>query len=141
MWKRALPLLFSGLALCAQPGPHGHGPFLPPFEALNLSESQKSSIHQILARHHEALKAKGEVARNAHRALVDGITTPATPEADLKALHEAAASAGFEVAKEFRAIVLEVDPLLSPEQRAKAQELKATFRTHLDHVHRLVLGD
>lgn len=145
MITRFLPLAFAGCALLAQ-GPHGlggHGPspLHLPLRALNLTEAQKTSVHQILDAHKPAMAAKTAAARDARRALVDAVTSPATSEAQLKTLHDAAAAAQFEVLKEGRAIFLEVDPLLTPEQRTKAHELKDRMRSRMDHFRGMVFGE
>lgn len=133
MVTRLLPLLFTGLSLVAQPGPDPHAlPCLAPLRAMNLTEAQKTSLHLVFAAHKEALKAKTEAARDARRAVGDALTQTDTTEAQLKALHDTAAAAQFEVLKEGRAMFLEVRPLLTPEQRSRAQELKEKIHRHLD---------
>lgn len=145
MFTRLLPLAFAGLALCAQGphGPEGHGPapFLMPLRALDLTEAQRSAIHQRLEAHKPALQAKSAAARDARRALMDATTMSGTTDAQLQVLHEAASAAQFEVLKEGRALFLEVDPLLTPEQRTKAQALKQKLRGRMDHVRGLLLGE
>lgn len=146
MFTRALPILFAGLSLFAQGGPQGgpqgHGPlpFLMPLRALNLTEAQQASLRQILDAHKAAMDQKTAAAQAARKALGDALTQVATPDAQLKALHDTAAAAQFEVLKEGRAIFLEVDSLLAPEQRAKAQELKATLHRHLEGLRGMAFG-
>jgi len=111
-----------------------------PLRALNLTEAQKTAIHQIFDSHKETLQPKVQAAGEARKAVGDALTQPGTTEAQLKALHDAAAAAQFEVLKEGRAIFLQVDPLLTPEQRAKAQELKAKFHKHMDGLRDFVFG-
>ena len=145
MFTRALPLLFAGLSLTAVPhhgpqGGHGHGMLLQPFQALNLSEAQKTSIHQVFEAHKPSLHAKAEATHAAHRALIDGLTSPATTDQELQALHAAFSATSFELVKEGRAIFLEIDPLLAPEQRVQAQEVKTHLRGHLEMLHGMLMG-
>lgn len=147
MVTRILPLLFVGLSLVAQPGPQAGPPkgrpplpFMLPLRALNLTETQKADLHRIFEGHKDSLRAKSEAAGNARKAVGDALTQPGTTEAQLKSLHDAAAAAQFEVLKEGRALFLQVDPLLTPEQRAKAQELKASFHQHMDGLRDFAFG-
>lgn len=140
MFKRILPICLAGLSLAAQPA-SGRPPFMGHLQALDLSDAQKASVRQTLATHKDALKAKTAVAREARRAMVDAALQPGTSEAQLKALHDAAARAQFEVIKEGRAIHQEISPILSPEQKAKAADLKAEFRGRLDGLRQFVFGN
>jgi Spy/CpxP family protein refolding chaperone len=142
MFKRLLPLCLAGLTLAAQPAHReGRPAFMAQLKALDLSEAQRASVRQTLANHKDALKAKTAAAREARRAMVDALLQPETTEAKLKSLHDTAAKAQFEVLKEGRAIHQEISPVLTPEQQAKAAELKADFRGRMDGLRQFVFGN
>lgn len=71
---------------------------------------------------------KQKAAMQKERALMDALFEGSTTEAQLRELHRAAGDARFALLLEDRATRLEVDALLTPEQRAKAKEQQARMK-------------
>lgn len=120
-------LLMTGAALFAQ-GPHpGFGPGMDhPFEGsmgrhLGLNDAQQAQVKAILERHKAAIKAKMDAAQAAQQAMHEAMKNSATDANALKALHQKASDAHFEVMLERRAVHQEILPLLTPEQKAKLE--------------------
>jgi Spy/CpxP family protein refolding chaperone len=117
----ALALLAIGVSLSAQ----GPGPSFGPgsankgrgFRGLNLTEAQQAQVKAIHERHQAAFTAKGEVAGAAHKALREAMQNLATDTNTLKALHEKATGAQFDLMLEHRATRQEILPLLTAEQK------------------------
>lgn len=116
--------LLSPTFLPAQPppsGPQGLRPVPPagmPCD-LDLTSTQKDAIQAVFEKHRTAHMEKQKAARQKEKALMDALFEEATPEAILKELHRLASEARFALLLEDRAMRLEVDALLTPEQRAK----------------------
>jgi Spy/CpxP family protein refolding chaperone len=126
----AVALVAIGLSLSAQtsvtdPGP---GPDRGPmaegreFRDLKLTEAQRAKVKAIHASHRAALKAKGDAAEAAHRALGAALADGATDLKTLRALHDKASTAQFELLLEHRVVRQEILPLLTPEQRTQFEK-------------------
>lgn len=129
----ALVALFAA-PLAAQGHPRGggrglkhHGPQGGPMmmQCLDLTEAQKTSLKAIADKHREATKAKHEAAMTAREAYRVAMRDPATPADQLKALHDKVSQAQFELALDRRAMMQESMTILTPEQKAKAEQLRA----------------
>lgn len=129
----ALVALFVA-PLAAQGQPRGggrgmkhHAPQGGPMmmQCLDLTEAQKTSLKAIADKHREATKAKHEVAMAAREAYRVAMRDPATSTDQLKALHEKVSQAQFELALDRRAMMQESMTILTPEQKAKAEQLRA----------------
>jgi len=127
----ALVALFAA-PLAAQGHPRGrgmkhHGPQGGPMmmQCLDLTEAQKTSLKAIAEKHREASKAKHEAAMAAHEAYQVAMRDPAASTDQLKALHEKVSQAQFELALDRRAMMQESMTILTPEQKAKAEQLRA----------------
>jgi len=101
-------------------GPAGEGRGL---RALNLTEAQQAKVKAIHDGHQTAFKAKGEVAGAAHKALFEAMQNASTDAATLKALHDKASTAQFELMLEHRAVRQEILPLLTADQKAQFEKL------------------
>jgi Spy/CpxP family protein refolding chaperone len=128
----AVALLAIGGALQAQAGPQAprRGPESRPgrgmgrgFVGLNLTEAQQAQVKAIHDRHQAAIQAKAEAADAARKAMHEAMASSATDTKTLKALHEKASAAQFDLLLEHRAVRQEILPLLTPEQ-------KTQFETH-----------
>ncbi len=115
-------LLVALLPLSAQPAAGAPGRHLA--RALNLTEAQQASIKAIRDRHQPDLASRREAMRQAQAAFRAAFQDPATPEAQLRALHEKAAALRFEMQLTHRSIQQEVQAVLTPDQRIKAAELR-----------------
>lgn len=128
----ALALVAIGVSLSAQdPGPgfgprpgRGHGPAGEGrgLKGLNLTEAQQTQVKAIHDKHQPALKAKMEAAGAARKALHDAMVNAASDTATLKALHDKASAAQFDLMIEHRALRQEILPLLTDDQKAKFQQ-------------------
>jgi len=129
--RPALVLLLSALPLAAQPGP-GRGPRAEGIaRALKLSDTQKASILSIREKNRPALALRMETNKQARLALRTALADAATPEAQLRTLHDKAAAAQFEVMLTRRALRKEVQAVLTPEQQAKSAELRTLAQARM----------
>ena len=164
-----LPLLLAGGVLAAQgpgfppPDPQGAsaGPLaaqvpprpcrpaagamrpagpLAPFQALDLSPDQNQAVQGVLERRRAAGKGLRQSVEGKEDALRAALEDPATPEARLRALHAEASAARLQDLLEQRALVLELDAVLTPDQRAKAARIRA-FRQKEREAHRALLEE
>jgi len=129
-------LLAIGTALSAQgpgfgPG-HGHGPMGEGrgLRGLNFSEAQQTQVKAIHDKHQAAFKAKGETAQAAHKALFEAMQNSAADAPTLKALHDKASAAQFDLMLERRAARQEILPLLTAEQKAKFEKAPMGMGPH-----------
>jgi Spy/CpxP family protein refolding chaperone len=126
----AIALLAFGTALSAQPGPgfgpgHGRGPGFGEgrgLRGLNLTEAQQAQVKAIHERHQAAFRTKGEATQAAHKALRDAMANATTDASTLKALHDKASAAQFDLMLEHRAVRQEILPLLTADQKAKFEQ-------------------
>ena len=110
------------------PGPFGRGGFGSPMamlRQLDLTDDQRAQVRQVMDNHRDELRAVGERVRAAHRAQNDAVNAAQFDEqvvrtraADLAAVQADAAVLQAKVHSEVFAV-------LTPEQQAKAAELKA----------------
>lgn len=119
-------LTLTVLPVLAQPVPRrGEGRI---GRALALTDAQKASIQAIREKHRPDLAAQREAAREAQTAFRAAIQDPATPESQLRLLHDKAASARFGMLMAGRAMRQDIQAVLTPEQRAKAAQLREETR-------------
>jgi protein CpxP len=110
------------------PGGFGRGGFGGPMRLLrqlDLTEEQRAQVRQVMESHRDELRAIGEKLRAAHRAQADAATAAQFDEQAVrtKAAELAAISADAAVLR--ARVHSEVFAVLTPEQQAKAAELKA----------------
>lgn len=111
-----------------RPGPEGrHRPGGPErvLQALSLTKDQEQALHALMEKRRPAAMALGEASRQKEEALRTAVEDPSTPEAQVRALHAAAADARLQELLDRRAMAKEVEALLTPEQQAKAKRLRA----------------
>lgn len=121
-------LSLAVLPMLAQPAPGPRNGRMA--RALNLTEAQQTNIQAIREKHRPSLVAHRDTARQAQAALRAALQDPATPEAQLRLLHGKASAARFDLLLAGRAVHQEVQAVLTPEQRARAAELRAIRQTH-----------
>lgn len=129
--RSALILTLAAGSLMAQPELNRGHRREAVARALNLSDAQKTTIRGIRDKHRPDLMARREAARQAQVALRTALQDPATPEAQLRALHDKAAAARFEMMLVRRSVHQEVQAVLTPEQREKAAELRGMARARM----------
>jgi heavy-metal resistance protein len=151
--KRAIVTLFVVAALVAphsalaqdrvffhQVGPGGPMPgmmlddpamLLPPIflnEKVGLSDAQRKKIGEILQHHHQALGGLFEKLRVANEALGERLFDAAAKREDLEKLLGDAMQARQNLMRQGLAVALDVRGVLTPEQLAKAVELRSKMR-------------
>ncbi len=92
--------------------------------ALNLTDAQRVSIQGIREKHRPDLVLRRDAVRQAQAALRTALRDPATPEPQLRTLHDRASAAQFEVILARRSVRQDVQAVLTPEQRTKAVEMR-----------------
>ena len=97
---------------------------------LDLTEAQKADLKVLAAKHREASKGKHEAVVTAMKAFHTAMMDPAMSVDQLKVLHEKASQAQFEMALGQRVMMQESMALLTPEQKAKAEKLRAERPKH-----------
>lgn len=128
MHHTALCFAMAALPLTAQAGPD-HSPRAEKAgRAMNLSEAQKTSIKDIRDKHRPGLALRRDAAKQAQAALQAALQDPASSETHLRALHDKASAARFDLILAQRSLRQEVQAVLTPEQRAKAAEMHALAR-------------
>jgi len=123
----AAPLAAQGQPRDGGRGMKHHSPMGGPMmmRGLDLTEAQKASLKAIGEKYREASKIKRESTMAARKAFHAAMIDPATTPDQLKALHDKASQAQFELALDRRAMMQESMALLTPEQKAKAEKMRA----------------
>ena len=112
-------------------GPEGFGMHLPPFlHDLKLSESQRDQIFKIMHEQAPALRDKAKEAQKAHADLRALTFSGNYDEAKVKALADTEAQAMAAMTQMRAASANQIYQILTPEQRKKADELKAQFEAN-----------
>jgi periplasmic protein CpxP/Spy len=105
------------------PGGHGRGGF--PLAQLELSDAQREQVRSVMQRHEEDMRAVGQRLREAHEAQRAAVETVPVNEGLIRSTSQALATAQTDMALIQARIHNDVWNLLTPEQQAKAKELKA----------------
>jgi protein CpxP len=129
----AAALLATGLATAAlaQGGRHGFGGpgrmggFGLPLRALELTEAQREQVKGVMQQHRADMQAVGKRLHEARRAQRDAIETVPVNEALIRSTSQTLATAETDMAVLQARIHSEIWNLLTPDQQAKAKELKA----------------
>lgn len=109
-------------------------------QRLGLDSTQKAAVQRVLETHKPALVARNDAWREARRALVDGCLDARLSEEQVAQLHARSSAAALELAQEAHRVIRDLGPILTVEQRAKAQSMLANARMHLDGMRALVLA-
>jgi Spy/CpxP family protein refolding chaperone len=110
------------------------------FGALALSPDQMKAARAVLDRHRATTAARHRAVAQKEEALRAALEDPATSETRLRALHGEAAEAEYQSLLDRRAMVQELDALLTPEQRAKAARIR-TGRQREREAHRALMEE
>jgi len=109
-------------------GRFGRGGFGGPMailRQLDLTEDQRAQVRQVMDSHRDELRASGERVMAAHRAQNDAVTAAQFDEQAVRAKAAELAAAEADAAVLRAKVHSEVFAVLTPEQQAKAAELKA----------------
>lgn len=112
------------------PGGRGmHGPMMGVdgigLGRLDLTEAQRSQVQSIMEAHRAERQALAEKVRDARQALHAKVTAETLDESGIRAAHAALSQLEADQVVMRAKIRAEIHQLLTPEQRAKAAELKA----------------
>ncbi|MBS1785555.1 MAG: Spy/CpxP family protein refolding chaperone [Acidobacteria bacterium] len=125
---RSLAILLATLPMLAQAPPPVAPDAHPRANALGLSPEQQTQIQAIRQKHLSALKADHEAAQSQRQAFRVAMEDPNTSEAQLRQAFDQVNARKFQMLVERRAMRQEVRAVLTPDQRAKADAMKAQFR-------------
>jgi Spy/CpxP family protein refolding chaperone len=78
----------------------------------------------VAEKHKAALETKRDAVHEAHKIMQKAMHDPAVREADLKVLHDNVSQAQFAIVLERRAMMLESEALLTPEQKAQWEKVR-----------------
>jgi protein CpxP len=126
----AATLLTVGMAASAlaQPGPGRRGESrrggFPGLAALDLTDAQRQQVRDVMQRHREEMQEGGRRLRAAYDAQRNAIETVPVNEGLVRSTSQELAAAQTDMAILQARIHSEVFSLLTPEQQAKAKELK-----------------
>ena len=104
------------------PGPMGGAALTLRF--LALTAAQNKAVKDILDKHRPAMADQHKALGAKAAALREAIEDPAASEAQVRGLAAAENAARLQVALEQRAVVLEIQAVLTPDQQAKAGRLR-----------------
>ncbi|HEX9082860.1 MAG TPA: Spy/CpxP family protein refolding chaperone [Holophagaceae bacterium] len=128
----ALLLAVAALPLAAQGFRHGRGPGMGPgmgggplFACLNLTDAQKASLKTLRAKYQPGFDSGRAAVFQAQRALRTAMADPSTSDGDLKALYDKASAARFTMLEQHRALLQESLTVLTPDQKAQWEKLRA----------------
>ncbi len=127
LWT-ALLLSLATLPLTAQPEAARDRRSERIAQALNLSDAQRTSIRSIREKHRAELLLRRDAVKQAQASLRAALREAATPEAQLRALHDKASAAQIEALLARRVVRQQVQAVLTPEQREKVAELRGMAR-------------
>jgi periplasmic protein CpxP/Spy len=110
------------------PGGFGRGGFGGPMailRQLDLTDEQRAQVRQVMESHRDELRAIGEKLGAAHRAQNDAATAAPFDEQVVRAKAADVAAVAADAAVLHARVHSEVFAVLTPEQQAKAAELRA----------------
>ena len=115
-------------------GPGGPGGPLALLRQLDLTDAPRAQVRQIMDSHADELKAIGERLREAHKAQDDLVTAPNLDESAIRAKAAEVGAIEADAAVLHARLHAEVFAILTPDQQAKAAELKAQFQSRMDQM-------
>lgn len=127
---RSLTILLIALPILAQAPPPASPADAPRANALGLSSEQQAQIKAIRQKHQDAFKADHEAARTQAKAFRAAMEDPKASEAQLRQAYDQMSARRFQGLLERRAMRQEVRAVLTPDQQAKVDAMKARFREH-----------
>jgi Spy/CpxP family protein refolding chaperone len=115
------------------PGGRFGGP-LALLRQLDLSEEQRAQVRQVMEGHRDELRAVGERLRAAHQAQEVAVTAAQFDEGAVRARSAELAAVEADAAVLHARVHSEVFAVLTPEQQAKAAELKAQRQARVEQM-------
>lgn len=95
---------------------------------LNLSGEQKTAMKAIGQKHKDEMKAKHMAQRDARQAFQAVMADPNAKVADIQAAHQVLSQRTLDTALAGHALRAELRAVLTPEQQAKADQLRTDFQ-------------
>lgn len=134
-------LALAALPVLAQPMPDRGPRECRIARALNLTEAQQTGIQAIRDKHRPEMATRRDAVQQAQAALRTALQDPATPEMQLRALHDKASAARFDLLLASRTVHQDMRAVLTPEQQTRAAELRASAQAHRrERMHHLRLA-
>ncbi len=140
-FKLLIPLSLAAALMAQQAPPPGPPPELPGMLAgraamrtgflakkLNLSADQKAAMKAIGQQHKDEMKAKHLAQRDARQAFQAVMADPNSKTADIQAAHQALSQSSLDLALASHSLRAEMRAVLTPEQQAQADKLRAEFQ-------------
>ncbi len=127
---RSLAILLATLPMLAQAPPPARSADAPRANVLGLSPEQQTKIQAIRQKHREAIKADHAALRTQGQAFRTAMKDPKASESQLRQTFDAMNAGRFQMLVERRAMRQELRAVLTPDQQAKAEAMKARFREH-----------
>lgn len=108
------------------PGPRGdrRGPGFPGLQQLNLTDAQREQVRDVMQRYRNEMQETGRRLRAAHEAQQQAVQTVPVNEGLIRSTTQTLAAAETDMALMQSRIHSDVWTLLTPEQQAKAKELR-----------------
>ena len=109
-------------------GPRGAGPagaFLPPLRRLELTDEQREQVRTAIGESREAARTHARETRTAREALAEAVTTGAVDEDRLRTLGAELGRLAGDAAVRRAQVYAAVWQILTPEQQARAEEIRA----------------
>jgi Spy/CpxP family protein refolding chaperone len=128
-------------------GPDGPMPFgddpgmmLPALlQGVKLTDDQRKQVREILKTNHKTFFSLFDQLRTANQALADRLVSPGSvTEQDLQPLVDQVMTVRRDIVSQGLKVVLQVRQVLTPEQLAKAAEVKAKMRELRAQMHELL---
>ncbi len=133
-WTTGLALVMTATVLAAQ----GFGPKMggraqaascgPMARFLNLTAAQQASSKVITDRHQASLDAKQKVVNEAREEMRKAMHDPAVSDAKVKELHARVSGSMTAVMLERRAMMQELEAILTPDQKATLDKQRSQGR-------------
>jgi Spy/CpxP family protein refolding chaperone len=127
----AVPALI-GSVNCGMPHPFHHDLHAMIVRKLDLTSAQKQAAHAVIAAHHPVLKAEFAVVVQSRMDLAQMVADPKATADQIRDLDARANAAQLTLELHLNQVVKELDPILTPEQRAKAHQLVLEARARVD---------
>lgn len=106
-------------------GPMGGGPAgMRALRFLDLTAAQNKAVKDLLDQHKPALQERHKAMAAKETALREALEDPAATEPQLRALAAASSAARLQEVLQERALFQDLQAVLTPEQRAKAERLR-----------------
>ena len=115
-------------------------PFGPALRAVGLTDEQRTQVTQIMASHRPQLRTLGSQLRSAHQQLMDKLYGPGAVSAEeLAPLRQQIAQIRDQFGQESLQMALEIRAILTPDQLAKAAQIRqraSELRTELRNLYK-----